>query len=125
MRFIHKILILLFCFVVSVYGFLIKIPRPLRGHDKLLHGAFYFMAAVFLNFLFRKRQLIILPGLFLFGVLIEYLQQIANQITHSHIHGRFDPEDIYANGKGLVIYMAVAMPFWVYHYFRKQRGVPM
>ncbi|HVZ25788.1 MAG TPA: hypothetical protein VG842_07035 [Sediminibacterium sp.] len=123
MRFSYKILILLCCFLASVYGFLIKIPKPLRGHDKLLHGTFYFLAAVFLNFLFRKRQWIILPGLFLFGILIEYLQQAANRITHSHIHGRFDPEDIYANGKGLLVYLLFAAPFWIYQYFRKPRPI--
>lgn len=122
MRSTYKIWILLFCFAASLYGFLIKIPRPLRGHDKFLHGAFYFLAAVFLNILFRKRQAIILPGLFLFGIMIEYLQQLANQITHSHIHGAFDPEDIYANGKGLIVYMIAALPFWIYQLTKKQPG---
>jgi hypothetical protein len=32
--------------ICSVIGFLIKIPRPLQGHDKLLHFSF-FIAHVF------------------------------------------------------------------------------
>jgi hypothetical protein len=109
----NKIAIVVICFICAVIGFLIKIPVPLRGHDKLLHSAFYFMAAAFLHVLFRKGFFAIVIVLALFGVLIEYLQQLSNQVTHSHIHGRFDKEDIYANLKGLLLYSAVALIFFV------------
>jgi hypothetical protein len=107
-----KLIILFICFVLSLVGFLIKIPVPLRGHDKFLHGAFYFLAAAFLNILFKKRQVLIFVLLALFGVLIEYLQPLCNKLTHSKIHGRFDIEDIYANIKGLVLYALLALIFF-------------
>ena len=109
-----KLLILAFCIICSLYGFLIKIPVPLRGHDKLLHAGFYFCAAVFLNILFQKKQVLIFILLALFGVLIEYLQQVSNKITHSHIHGRFDKEDIYANMKGLLLYASIALIYFAF-----------
>jgi hypothetical protein len=109
MSLLNKMIIVIICFAVATAGFLIKIPVPLRGHDKLLHSAAYFFAAAGLNFLFRKGLLVILVALALFGVLIEQLQQVANKITHSHIHGRFDIEDIYANLKGLLLYAALAL----------------
>ena len=117
-----KLLILIACIILSLIGFLIKIPVPLRGHDKLLHGSFYFLAAVFLNFLFQKRQVLIFVLLALFGVLIEYLQPLCNKLTHSKIHGRFDIEDIYANMKGLLLYALLALIFFgaktLYKYFQ-------
>lgn len=109
-----KLLILAFCIICSLYGFLIKIPVPLRGHDKLMHAGFYFCAAVFLNFLFQKKQVLIFILLALFGVLIEYLQQVSNKIMHSHIHGRFDKEDIYANMKGLLLYAGIALIYFAF-----------
>ena len=122
MSFYSKIIFVVICFLVAAFGFLIKIPGPLRGHDKLLHISSYFIAAAFLNYLFKKRHLVIFIVLFLFGALIEYLQQAANKITHSHIHGRFDIEDIYANTKGLLLYSFVALILWavtkIYTYFQ-------
>ncbi len=122
-----KMIILLVCFVFSVYGFIIKIPKPLRGNDKLLHAAFYFLAAIFLNFLFRKRHIIIFIGLALFGILIEYLQQLSNKFSRSRMHGRFDWEDVYANMKGLVLYSLIALVFFIckkgYQYFRTDKEV--
>lgn len=112
MSFYSKIIFVVICFLFAAIGFLIKIPVPLRGHDKLLHISAYFIAAAFLNYLFKKRHLVIFIVLFLFGVLIEYLQQLANKITHSHIHGRFDIEDVYANTKGLLLYSFIALVLW-------------
>lgn len=109
-----KIIIVITCFILAIIGFLIKIPVPLRGNDKLLHTAFYFLAAAFLHFLFRKNLVIILVVLAVFGVLIEYLQQLSNKLTRTRIHGRFDIEDIYANLKGLLLYSAIALVFWVF-----------
>jgi hypothetical protein len=104
-------------------GFLIKIPVPLRGHDKLEHAAFYFLAAAFLHFLFRKGLILILLILALFGVLIEYLQQVANKVMHSHIHGRFDMEDIQANLKGLAVYTGLALLIFAFRYVSKSGQV--
>ncbi len=118
-----KLLILAFCIFCSLYGFLIKIPVPLRGHDKLMHAGFYFCAAAFLNVLFQKKQVLIFILLALFGVVIEYLQQVSNKIMHSHIHGRFDKEDIYANMKGLGLYAGIAMMYFLFKMlFRKPRN---
>jgi hypothetical protein len=108
-----KIIIVIICFILAIIGFLIKIPVPLRGNDKLLHTAFYFLAAAFLHWLFRKGLVIILVVLTGFGVLIEYLQQLSNKLTRTKIHGRFDIEDVYANLKGLLLYSAVALVFWL------------
>ncbi|MES2374184.1 MAG: hypothetical protein V4557_16525 [Bacteroidota bacterium] len=109
-----KIIIVIICFILSIIGFLIKIPVPLRGNDKLLHTAFYFLAAAFLHFLFRKSLVIILVVLAVFGVLIEYLQELSNKFTRTKIHGRFDIEDVYANLKGLLLYSAIALVCWVF-----------
>ena len=122
MRTSYKIIIVFLFLFFSLIGFLIKIPVPLRGHDKLEHGAFYFLAAAFLHFLFRKGLILILILLALFGVLIEYLQPLVNKLTHTRMHGRFDIEDIQANIKGLACYAAVALLFFlgrrIYKYFQ-------
>lgn len=110
-----KIIISILCIFLATIGFLIKIPVPLRGHDKLLHTSFYVGAAAFFHLLFRKRLVIILILLALFGVLIEYLQQLANKFTRSHIHGRFDIEDVYANCKGLGYYLCFVLLLTVIH----------
>lgn len=107
-----KAIIVFICLVCSLVGFLIKIPVPLRGNDKVLHTAFYFIAAGFLHFLFRRWLVVIMIVLALFGVLIEYLQELSNKILHKRIHGRFDVEDIYANLKGLALYAVLAILIW-------------
>ena len=104
-----KVTIVIICFILALIGFLIKIPVPLRGHDKLLHSSFYFFAAAFFHLLFRRGLLIILVTLALFGIFIEYAQQWSNTLTHSRIHGRFDPQDIYANLKGLGVYAVIGV----------------
>jgi putative exporter of polyketide antibiotics len=111
MRIHHKIIIVIICFLFALIGFLIKIPVPLRGNDKLLHTVFYVGAAAFLHILFGRGLIFILIGLALFGVLIEYLQPLCNKLFHTKVHGRFDKEDIYANLKGLAIYTAIAVVF--------------
>ncbi len=124
----HKIIILIICLICSLIGFLIKIPVPLQGHDKLLHISFYFLAAAFIHLLFPKKLLWILLSLVLFGVLIEYLQQVVNKITHKKLHGRFDVEDVYADIKGLLLYSAVALLFFLckraYQYFSSSKNNP-
>lgn len=109
-----KIIIVLICLVFALVGFLIKLPVPFRAHDKFWHAAFYFAAAAFLHLLFRKGLILILLVLYLFGVLIEYLQPLTNKITRTRIHGRFDIEDVYANGKGLLLYLVIALIFFLF-----------
>ncbi len=120
-----KIVFTAICTILATIGFLIKIPVPLRGHDKLLHTSFYVLAAAFFHFLFRKGLVLIIILLALFGVLIEYLQQMANKFTRLHIHGRFDMEDVYANCKGLGIYLCIALVMYlinkIYQSFRTSR----
>lgn len=110
-----KIIISILAIFLATIGFLIKIPVPLRGHDKLLHTSFYIGAAAFFHLLFRKRLFIILILLAIFGVFIEYMQQLANKFTRSHIHGRFDIEDVYANCKGLSYYLVFVLLLTVIH----------
>ncbi len=104
----QKILLVLLCFAIAVVGFMVKLPSAFRHVDKELHAAFYFMAAAALNILFAgtklTRHALIFLALCLFGVAIEYAQDWSNRITHSRIHGRFDPEDIQWNLKGLIAF---------------------
>lgn len=110
-----KIIISILVIFLATIRFLIKIPVPLRGHDKLLLTSFYIGAAAFFHLLFRKRLFIILILLAIFGVIIEYMQQLANKFTRSHIHGRFDIEDVYANCKGLAYYLVFVLILTVIH----------
>lgn len=104
----QRLLIVFICFPVAVAGFLIKLPAPLRHMDKELHTAFYFLAAALLNILFAGtkllRHILLFIVLYFFGVAIEYGQDYSNHFFHSRIHGRFDPEDVRANLKGLVAF---------------------
>ncbi len=102
-----RFVILFVAFVCSCIGFMWKLPSVFRAHDKFLHAAFYFSAAAFLHLLFRKRVVIILAALFLFGVAIEWAQEYSNKLTGKRIHGRFDIEDVYANSKGLLVYLVL------------------
>lgn len=103
-----KAVLVIACFGVSVAGFLIKLPATFRHIDKEMHSLFYFLAAAFLNILFAKRNIIrhavIFAGLYLFGMAIEYAQEYSNTFLHKRIHGRYDPEDIRYNLKGLIAF---------------------
>ena len=103
-----KILLILFCLGISVAGFMIKLPSGFRHYDKELHAAFYFCAAAFLNVLFANRNIIrhavIFFVLYIFGVAIEHAQEYSNSFLHKRIHGRYDPEDVLSNLKGLVAF---------------------
>jgi hypothetical protein len=107
----RKAVIAFVCFAIAVIGFMIKLPSGFRHIDKELHALFYFMAAAFLNWLFAKakllRHIIIFIFLFLFGMAIEYAQQYSNKFFRTRIHGRFDPEDIQSNCKGLLAFSIV------------------
>jgi hypothetical protein len=87
---------------------MIKLPSGFRNIDKELHAIFYFLAAAFLNVLFAKtnlvRHVIIFSSLYVFGMAIEYGQAYSNRFFRSRIHGRFDPEDVQWNLKGLIAF---------------------
>ncbi|RYZ62647.1 MAG: hypothetical protein EOO14_01660 [Chitinophagaceae bacterium] len=104
----QRMLMVIFFFVVAVIGFMVKLPPAFRHIDKELHAAFYFLAAAILNVLFAKTKLIkhivIFGSLYLFGIAIEFAQAYSNQFFHKRIHGRFDPEDVRWNLKGLALF---------------------
>ena len=118
----QKFLVVLFLLIASCIGFMLKLPSVFRAHDKLLHGAFYFGAAAFFHILFRKRIVIILAVLFLFGVTIEWAQEYSNKVTGKRIHGRFDIEDVYANTKGLLLYLVLWLVFAGVRFFWKKKA---
>ncbi len=104
----QRVLIVLVCFAAAIVGFMVKLPSGLRHFDKELHTAFYFLAAALLNVLFANtnfvRHVIIFAALYLFGIAIEYGQAYSNRFFRTPIHGRFDPEDVQANLKGLIAF---------------------
>jgi hypothetical protein len=122
-----KLYIVFFCMVLSVVGFMIKLPSSFRQIDKELHALFYFSAAAFFNILFTNKNiikhLVIFLFLFLFGVMIEYAQEYSNALFHKKIHGRFDLEDVQANLKGLILFSLIWLFFssilFIYKKFRK------
>lgn len=111
----QKILITLLCFAIAIIGFMVKLPSAFRHIDKELHAVFYFLAAAFLNVLFAKgklvRHVIIFAALYLFSMAIEYGQAYSNKFFRSRIHGRFDPEDLEWNLKGLVAFSLLWLVF--------------
>lgn len=109
-----KIVLSLLAIIAAVIGFMVKLPSGFRHHDKFLHAAFYFLAALFFNLLFGKGKLLphvlIFALLFGFGITIEYAQEYSNTLLHQRIHGRFDPEDVQWNLKGLVAFSMLWVP---------------
>ena len=103
-----KILLVSVCLALSILGFMIKLPSAFRHFDKELHSLFYFLAAAFFNLLFSNkniaRHLLIFGSLYLFGVSIEHAQAYSNKLFHVRIHGRYDPEDVHSNLKGLIAF---------------------
>ena len=103
--------------LVSIVGFMVKLPRGFRHYDKELHAAFYFMAAAFLNILFANgkftRHILIFGLLLLFSVTIEYAQEYSNKLLRKRIHGRFDPEDVKYNLRGLIGFSLLWVPYWL------------
>lgn len=90
---------------------MLKLPSQFRHIDKELHATFYFGAAAFLNVLYAKtklvRHLVIFAALYTFGMVIEYSQAYSNRFFRNRIHGRFDPEDIQWNLKGLLAFSVI------------------
>ena len=111
----QKVFLVFVCFAFALVGFMIKLPSGFRHMDKELHAAFYFSAAALLNILFAEAKLIrhglIFFALYLFGIAIEYAQAYSNKFFHSRIHGRFDPEDVQWNVKGLLLFSALWLLF--------------
>lgn len=104
----QRIFVVIACFAVAVIGFMLKLPSAFRHIDKELHATFYFLAAAFLNILFVKtklvRHVLLFIALYVFGMAIEYGQAYSNKFFRNRIHGRFDPEDIQWNLKGLIAF---------------------
>jgi hypothetical protein len=103
-----KILLVAVFFGAAIIGFMVKLPSGFRHIDKELHAAFYFLTAAFLNVLFAGKKIawhmLIFIMLFLFGLAVEYAQEYSNKLFHVRIHGRFYPEDVQSNLKGLVAF---------------------
>jgi len=94
---------IIFLFVCALVGFMVKLPRIFHHYDKVLHALFYFAVAIFLYFVYPKRWYLFTIGLFFFGVMIEFLQELSNKIIGKTIHGKFDIQDIKYNTIGLFI----------------------
>lgn len=110
-----KALLVVGWLLASIVGFLVKLPAVFRHYDKELHAAFYFLAAGFLNILFTNgkitRHILIFLALYFFSISIEYAQEYSNKLLHVRIHGRYDPEDVKYNLKGLIAYSVL----WVFY----------
>lgn len=110
----QKILLTIFCFGIAMVCFMIKLPSAFRHNDRELHNAFYFLAAAFLNILFVKKNLLLHIAIFcllyIMGIAIEHAQEYSNSYFHKTIHGRYDPEDVKANLKGLIWFSVVWVP---------------
>lgn len=50
------------------------------------------------------RHILIFVILFVFSISIEFAQDYSNRFFRAPIHGRFDPEDVQYNLKGLVAF---------------------
>lgn len=121
-----KVFITVLLFAVAVMGFMLKLPSVFRGHDRLMHALFYFVAAGFLNLFFNVRNLFIHLAIFallyLFGVAIEYAQEHSNQYFQTRIHGRYDPEDIAWNLKGLLAFSGIWLLYTAIRFIFQKPG---
>jgi hypothetical protein len=103
-----KLILTIVCFILSVVGFMIRLPSFFSHLDKELHTLFYFSAAWFFNLIYSNKNIIkhfvIFLSLFIFGILIEYAQEYSNTFFHKRIHGRFDIKDVQSNLRGLVLF---------------------
>jgi catechol 2,3-dioxygenase-like lactoylglutathione lyase family enzyme len=119
-----KIVLAIVCILLSILGFMLKLPRVFREHDRAMHAGFYFLAAGFFNVLFAGRSIwrhgIIFALLFGFSVAIEHAQEYSNILLGRTIHGRYDPEDVKYNLKGLIYFSGVWLVWWIYQNFSKK-----
>jgi fatty acid desaturase len=108
LTFQQKLFLTFIGFALAIVGFMVKLPPVFRHSDKQLHAMFYFLAAALLNILFAGTKLVwhvvIFVALYLFGIAIEYAQAFSNRFYRTPIHGRFDPEDVTWNLKGLIAF---------------------
>lgn len=122
-----KFILICICFTLSIFGFMVKLPAIFRHFDKELHSAFYFIASAFLNiiFVYKKllRHILIFTILFLFGIAIELAQGFSNKFFHKRIHGRFDPQDIQSNLKGLIAFSILWIIFLAFEAVYKRWNV--
>ena len=99
--------------IISTFGFMLKLPHIFRKVDTELHFLFYFCAALMVNLLIKKEQIIyhiiIFVVLFCFRVGIEIFQDLSNHLFDKKIHGNFDKRDIIFNTLGLIC----ASGFWL------------
>jgi hypothetical protein len=127
-----KVVLVLIFLTGSVIGFMIKLPSAFRHSDKELHLAYYFLAAAFLNILFAKRNIaihiLIFAALYLFGIAIEHAQEYSNTLYHKKIHGRYDPEDVKSNLRGLITFSAIWLLYvlgaTIYKRFSLKKSLP-
>ena len=103
-----KAFLVLIVLMASIVGFMVKLPSGFKQYDKQLHATFYFLAAGFLNLLFTNGKItwhiLIFVVLYLFSVSIEHAQEYSNKFFHVRIHGRYDPEDVKYNLRGLITF---------------------
>ena len=62
----NKRRLIVFLTVLSIFGFMLKLPRVFHHYDKELHTAFYFSAYLFFSFLFPKKGFLIFMLLLFF-----------------------------------------------------------
>ena len=121
----HKAILVFIFLIASIIGFMVKLPRSFRHHDKELHAAFYFLAAAFLNIMFTNgkllRHMLIFAALYFFSVGIEYAQEYSNKFFRVKIHGRYDPEDVKYNLIGLIAFSGVWIIFMLFITMFKKR----
>lgn len=110
-------------FIISICGFMIKLPLQLRGIDLELHALFYFMASACLNLLFKvkdfKTHMLIFGLLVTAGVGIEFAQEYSNQLFNQRIHGNFDKNDVLYNLIGLTGFSVLWTCFKILSLVRK------
>jgi hypothetical protein len=115
MRNIYKIILIIILAVISIVGFMVKLPKIFHHFDKELHMMFYFSATMIIAFFFPKRLMISSMGLALFGIIIEFAQEFSNKISiriiGKAIHGRFDIEDVKYNMIGVFCGLIIFLIF--------------
>jgi hypothetical protein len=101
MRTTYKIILISILAILSIVGFMVKLPRIFQHYDTELHLIFYFSATIIITFLFPKKWKFSSIGLALFGIIIEFAQEFSNKISiriiGKVIHGKFDIEDVKYN----------------------------
>ena len=113
---LSKVVLSISLVIISIIGFMIKLPSIFRYHDKELHFLYYFVAALFFNLLFQKKHLFIFFGLLGFSIFIELFQSFSNRFFTKRIHGNFDIDDVFSNFYGLLCFSFFYMLFKLVKY---------